>query len=533
MNASSAGAATVPALELRSLTQRFGLFTALNDVDFRVWPQEIVALVGQNGSGKSTLVKVLAGVNVPEDGSRLLVNGREVALPLAGGQFRQLGLSFVHQDLGLVRTLSVTENFLIGDARITASHRPIHWRAEDRRIRDLLASYDVDLDPGALVRDLAPLQQALVAIARAAEDLRSYRESNSAEGSVLFLDEPTVFLPEDEVEFLFGLVRKVVAGGASCVFISHDLSAVERLCERVVVLRDGEIVGDQPMAGVDSERLVELIVGTAQDGTDRTGGGGRTSTSVAGTPARCAVQGLAGGQLRGVDITLQGGETVGLAGLLGSGAEEVPYLLFGSRRADHGTMRLDDATFQIGETEPPSAVARGIGLVPADRRRDGMVPTLTVSENSVILVADKFATFGRLRLSALRELVHGILDRFGVRPRDPGALMGKLSGGNAQKVVIAKWLEIGPRLLLLHEPTQGVDVGARAAIYELLQQASKTGMSTLWVSSDFEELANVCDRVLVLVDGRVTSELSGERLTKDNLNTAVFTSPGATLGTPA
>jgi ribose transport system ATP-binding protein len=521
-----------PALDLRHVTMRFGAFQALRDVDFRVNPGEIVALLGENGCGKSTLVKVLAGVNVPEPGGRLSLGGREVPLPLAPGQFRDLGLSFVHQDLGLARTLSVVENLVVGERGGAASRKPINWRAETRRVREVLDSYGVRVDPRQAINRLPPVAQALVAIVRAAEELKAHRERGDVSHSIVFLDEPTVFLPKAEVEFLFDLVRNVVADGASAVFISHDLAAVRSLCDRAVMLRDGEVAGDAAMTDIDDQRLVDLIVGPA--GSGKVGGTHRRSAD-AGTdmPVRCEVANLTGGRAKNVEFSLRGNEIVGVTGLLGSGAEDVAYLLFGAQRSRRGVARLEGRTVDLRGMTPVEAVRRQMALVPADRRRDAIAPTLTVGENATILVNHNYTAFGRIRSRHVAARVRSLLDRFDVRPRRSNVLIGQLSGGNQQKVVLAKWLEIEPKVLLLHEPTQGVDVAARAQIYRLVRRATEDGMATLWVSSDFEELAAVCDRVLVMADGTIRTELSGDELTEDKISSAVYhysTNAAVTLG---
>lgn len=529
------GAPPRAALELRDITMRFGAFLALRDVDFRVNPGEIVALLGENGCGKSTLVKILAGVNVPEPGGRLSLGGREVPLPLAPGQFRDLGLSFVHQDLGLARTLSVVENLVVGERGSAASRRPINWRAETRRVRKVLDSYGVRVDPRQAINRLPPVGQALVAIVRAAEELKAYRERDDVTHSIVFLDEPTVFLPKAEVEFLFDLVRNVVADGASAVFISHDLAAVRSLCDRAVVLRDGEVAGQSAMSDIDDQQLVDLIVGPA--GSGKVGGTHRRSAD-AGTdmPVRCEVTKLTGGRARDIGLSLRGTEIVGVTGLLGSGAEDLAYLLFGAQRPRQGVATIDDRRVDMRTMTPAEAVRRKMALVPADRRRDAIAPSLTVGENATILVNHDYTTFGRIRSRHVASRVKALLERFDVRPRRSNVPIGQLSGGNQQKVVLAKWLEIRPKVLLLHEPTQGVDVAARAEIYRLVRRATEDGMATLWVSSDFEELAAVCDRVLVMADGAIRTELSGDELTEDKISSAVYyysTNAAVTLGATA
>lgn len=518
----SSPAAGSPALELRSLTMRFGSFLALKGVDFHVHAGEIVALLGENGCGKSTLVKVLAGVNVPEPGSELLLKGESIPLPLAPGQFRNLGLSFVHQDLGLGRTLSVAENLTVAERGSAASRRPINWRRQRQRIRKLLASYDVDIDPATLINQLPPVGQALVAIVRAAEELKAYRTRGDVGQSILFLDEPTVFLPETQVEFLFELVRNIVRDGAGVVFISHDLSAARRLCDRVIVLRDGEVAGTSPMREVTDQQLVDMIVGPASGKLVGLKHRGSADQDVSQQPVVCEVKGLEGGRTLGVDLTMRATEVIGVAGLLGSGAEELPYLLFGAKRADAGDLVIDDKSMAISKMTPFGAVSKRIALVPADRRRDGIVPSMTVAENVTILVSQNYTTGGLLQKRRIADIVQSLLDTFDVRPRRAGALLGQLSGGNQQKVVLAKWLEIKPRLLLLHEPTQGVDVAARAEIYRLVREASTGGMAVLWVSEDFEELATVCDRVLIMADGLIRSELTGDAVTEESISSAVY-----------
>ncbi len=516
---------TVPsgsgALTLRNVTQRFGPFTALRDVDFDVGHGEIVALLGENGSGKSTLVKILAGINVPEEGARLDLDGHEVPLPLAPGQFRELGLSFVHQDLGLSRTLSVVENLAIG--AVETFHGHINWRREYRRVKRVLASYNVDIEPSLTIDHLPPVAQALVAIVRAAEELGRHRERTDLRHSVLFLDEPTVFLPDTEVEFLFDLVRSVSRGGTSTVFISHDLSAVRRLCTRAVVLRDGEVVGEADLSAVSDGELVEMIVGPAKQTLVGHSHRRALEDDVSTRPLRCEVSGLRGGRASGVAFSVRETEVVGIAGLLGSGADDLPYVLFGAQRGQAGTIAVEGKQYALASMTPADAVARGIGLVPADRRRDAIVPSLTVAENTSILVTHRYTTTGRrIQGRRLDRRVREVLERFDVRPRRPDVVIGQLSGGNQQKVVLAKWLEIEPRLLVLHEPTQGVDVAARAEIYRLVRQGTAAGMAVVWVSSDFEELARVCDRVLVMAGGAIRAELTGDDVTEEAISTAVY-----------
>ncbi|MGY1625072.1 sugar ABC transporter ATP-binding protein [Geodermatophilus sp. SYSU D00965] len=520
------------ALELHHVSKTFGATRALQDVSITIERGEVLALLGENGCGKSTLVKVMAGVYDPEPGARMLVDGREVPLPLVAGASRDLGLSFVHQDLGLARPLTVLENLLGGVAERSGSRLRIRWRAEARKARAMLRSYGVDVDPLAVVNDLPPVQQALVAIARAAEELKQYRERTGATSSVLVLDEPTVFLPEEEVQFLFDLVRTIVASGASVVFISHDLPAVREISDRATVLRDGKLAAVVRMSEVTDDEVVELIVGPAIAKLDAFGHGHVHGTHEApAEPPRTFdrspgvglhVEGLRGGQTRGLDLHVAPGEVVGLAGLLGSGAEDVPYLLFGARQATGGELTLGGRTVPVAKQHPGQAVGMGLALIPADRRRDAIAPAVSVAENMMLLVVRRFRKGGRLRNGQLRDTADQRAEALDVRPRRTDLPVGTLSGGNAQKVVVGKWLEIGPQVLLLHEPTQGVDIAARAEIYRVIQRATETGMAVVWVSSDFDELAAVCDRVVVVSGGVAAREIPLADISPEAITSAVY-----------
>jgi len=518
------------ALELHNISKVFGATRALSDVDMTVNHGEVLALLGENGCGKSTLVKVLAGVHEPEPGGRLVVDGTEVPLPMPLGASAGLGLCFVHQDLGLARPLTVLEN-LLGTQEGSTSRWNISWGREARKAREMLRSYGVTVDPLAVVNQLPPVDQALVAIARAAEQLKLHREHTGATSSVLVLDEPTVFLPEEEVSFLFDLIRTVVSRGSSVIFISHDLPAVREIADRLTVLRDGRVVAHAAMADVTDDEIVELIVGpaAAMKATFGHGEGStleRTFDRTRG--AGLEVTGLVGGRLTGLDLSVAPGEVVGLAGLLGSGAEDVPYLLFGARPAEAGEVTVHGATTSISGQQPAAAVNAGLALIPADRRRDAIAPAVSVAENMMLLVVPRFRRRGVLNNRKLRSTADERADALDVRPRRTSVPVGTLSGGNAQKVVLAKWLEIEPKVLLLHEPTQGVDVAARAEIYRVIKRATETGMSVLWVSSDFDELAAVSDRVVIVSGGVATTAIELPDISPEAVTTGVYGAATAT-----
>ncbi len=534
-------AAAPPAVEVRGISKDFTGNRALDKVDLRIGHGEVVGLLGQNGSGKSTLVKVLAGVYDPEPGGHLFVGGEEVALPLAPGQASEIGLSFVYQNLALAGGLSVLENLTLGQ-RIGGGLRswePINWIAEHRAGAAVLDRYDVKLDLDRLTGDLAPVDQARLAIVRAAEDLRRYRTRSGYKHSVLVLDEPTVFLPEEEVDRLFDLIRTVVSEGAAVLFISHDLAAVRAITDRVVVLRDGRVVGEGVTADMPEEVLVDLIVGAAarpgesvpadtapvedRQAVELTLAAMESAGDKAAAGEHVVVEHLTDERVHDLSFEIGAGEILGVAGLIGSGAEELPYLLFGARPAGFGVLRLGAETIDIGGLSPARSVRERIALVPADRAVLGLSQSLTLWENIVMLVEREHYRRGVFHRGELVALAREAIGRFLIRPPRAQHVVSTFSGGNQQKALLAKWLLGRPRLLLLHEPTQGVDVGARRDIYRFVKSAAALHhMAVLWVTTEFGELAEVCDRVMVVTQGRHTATLTGEELTEEAISAAAL-----------
>ena len=537
-------AQATPAVELRNISMQFGSTRALDHVDLRIGHGEVVGLVGQNGSGKSTLVKVLAGFHTPEAGGQMFVGGEELSLPLIPGQANEIGFSFVYQHLALSANLTVLENLMLG-RRITNrtdSAKLIHWNQERQAGGAILDRYGVQLDLDQTSGTLVPVDQARLAIVRAAEDLRLFREQSGAQHSMLVLDEPTVFLPEEDIEDLFNVVRSVVAEGAGVLFISHDLVALRSITDRVVVLRDGKVVAESAMKDIEEEVLIDLIVGAATKPKisaetavvlpEAEGTSARAPEELAtdsGTAARIgipiAVDGLRGGRIHDLSFDIEPGEIVGVAGLIGSGAEDLPYLLFGAEPAAGGTLRLGDETLVLASMKPTRSQRAGMALVPADRALYGLSAPLSVWENIVMLVEDEYYRGGRFHRGEMVELAREAIERFNIRPPLTDVAAGSLSGGNQQKVVMAKWLLARPRFMLLHEPTQGVDVGARRDIYRFVASAAAVdGMSVLWVSTDFGELAEICSRVIVVSGGRSIGTLSGAELNEDTISAAALRS---------
>jgi len=519
----SSAAATVPALKASNLAKSFGGVQALKGVDLTINSGEVVALLGENGSGKSTLVKILSGYHVPEPGGSLQTNGTDVPLPVPLGQARTVGLSFVYQDLGLAGELQVVENLFVGHrvTRGAGSFGRINWGAERERAREIFKSYGVDLDPSAQVGRLRPTSQALLAIVRATEELREYRGQHGQSGGVLVLDEPTVFLPEHEKVFLFDLVRRVVADGLGVLFVSHDMTAVREIAHRAVVLRDGAKVGDVQVADASDADLIELVSGHRLDRSmiERATTYGSETAVEASADVVLSVKDARGGRVRGITFDLHAGEILGIAGLLGAGSEDLPYVLFGDTPGASGQLTLPDWSGDVSELSPSKSIDLGVALVPADRKQQGAVADLTVGLNMLSLSLKDFMQGGFLRIDKLIGTANQRAETYDVRPRDASLNMSALSGGNQQKVVLGRWLEQNPRVLLLHEPTQGVDVATRQQIYELMRERAAQGVGILWVSTDFDELATVSHRILLcahgVIQGAIAPPYSRDRITSE------------------
>jgi len=512
--------AALPVLSLSNMGKSFGGARALKGVSFRVMPGEIHGLLGKNGSGKSTLVKILAGFHAPDPEGRLEFNGMVVDLPLRPGDFRRLGMSFVHQNLGLVPSLTVLENLRFAELTASGSHF-INWRKQRQLAVEALARFDVALDPDRRIDRLTPVERALLAIIRAFEESRIAREANGKPGLVL-LDEPTPFLPQEGVETLFRLVRSIASLGSSVIFISHDIDEVMRLTDHITVLRDGEVAGELETATASHDEVIELIVGRRIAHAVV-----RPPVPDGSRPVRARLDNIAGKLLEASNIEVKRGEVLGLTGLIGSGYDEIPYLAFGARPSRSGTIRIDsDETIALSEMSPARAIGLGFALLPADRQAASGVDSLPIVDNMFLPDVARFFRGGRMRNADMIEEARALGAKYEVRPNEPHLKLSALSGGNAQKVLVARWMNRNPALLLLDEPTQGVDVGTCRQISLAIRAAASRGMSVICASSDAEQLADICDRVLVFARGRVCAEITGGDLTKEGIAHACYTSVG-------
>lgn len=493
-----------PALWLRHLSKRFGGAQALDDVSLELLPGEVLGLLGQNGSGKSTLIKVLAGFHAPEPGAELEIHGETVKLPVPPGTTEREGLAFVHQNLGLVPSLTVLENLRMGTI---ANHTRwwVNWREESKRARDTFSRFGLSIDPGARIADLPQVERALVAIVRAFEAVQS---PGRAHAGILVLDEPTPFLPAAGVEQLFTLVRAIVRDGASVIFVSHDVDEIKQITDRATVLRDGRLAGTLVTAQATHEDFIELIVGRKVELFHA------QPHDLSTAPIAVAVRDVSGGALAGVSLDIRRGEILGFAGLMGSGFDDLPYVIYGARTATSGTLLLPGKRERaLLEMSPNAAIAEGIALLPSDRLGAAGIGALPVADNVSLPVLHQFRSL-LLDWGAIFDRVAALGTSYQVRPNQPAMTLASLSGGNQQKVLLAKWMQTEPRLLMLDEPTQGVDVGARQHLFAALAEAAARGSAVVVASTDYDQLAQICDRVLIFARGAVVAELTGSAISK-------------------
>jgi len=489
------------ALRIRSMSKTFDGVTVLHDLDLDIAPGEVHGLVGENGSGKSTFVKILGGLHSPDDGSSASVWDEELSFPVARPQ--QHGIAIIHQDLALYDGMSVSENIGISSGFDTTMLGLFRRSRERRIVQDLLREFDVDLDPDVLVGGLTPSEQSVVAILRGLRLLRKHQSHQ-----VLILDEPTAALSQAESQKLLSIIRGLAARGTAILFIGHRLQEVLSVCDRVSVLRSGRLVATVEARATSDTDLVTMMLGYELGAfyPDRH------------LPDRerevLSVSGLSGGSISDLDLTTYRGEVLGVTGLAGMGQDEVGYLLVGHGRRTSGTV-------SIGGVEVHASVGQarraGLVLVPGNRQRDSVWMEGTAVENLTIPFLDRFAPRQLLNGRKEKGFAAAEMRRFDVRPMQPAQHVSRFSGGNQQKLVLARWLQTHPKVLLLHEPTQGVDAGAKKEIFELIRAASDEGLSVIIFSSDIEEIVNVCHRVLILDHGSVVAEIPQHQLSEDTV----------------
>jgi ribose transport system ATP-binding protein len=507
---------------MEGITKRFAAATALDGVDFNLDGGEAHALVGENGAGKSTLVKIMTGVH-RRDAGRVWLDGAPVDFRTPAAA-QAAGVVAVHQEIHLLRYRSVAEN--IGVGREPRRFGLVDWRAVHAEAARALAALDLDIDPRATLGTLSTAQQQMVAIARGV----------SLGARVLVLDEPTSSLADREVASLFDVVRRLRSAGVGIVYISHRFDELYALCDRVTVLRDGRLVDTRPLAELDRLELVALMLGKSRDAVHAGGAtsfgrraagdtaaairDGATAGATAGsTPLLEATHLRRGTKLRDVSVAVRAGEIVGLAGLLGAGRSETARALFGAAPADGGEARMQERPF--APRTPADAIRAGVAYLSEDRRTDGIIPELSVRENLTLAALPALTQRGIVSRGRQRAIVERFMRRLGIRARSADQPIRELSGGNQQKVLIARCLATEPKLLLLDEPTRGIDLGAKAEIQSLIGELAASGLGVLLASSELEELVEGCGRVVVLRDGRSVAELAGDAVTPDGIMAAM------------
>ncbi|WP_407986448.1 sugar ABC transporter ATP-binding protein [Kitasatospora sp. CMC57] len=481
-----------PVLEVRGIRKEFPGVVALDGVDFRLFPGEVHALMGENGAGKSTLIKVLTGV-YESDGGQVTLAGQTVRI---GGplEAQQAGISTVYQEVNLCPNLSVAENIFIG--REPRRFGMIHWSELRRRAAASVAALDLDIDVTTPLNSHSIAVQQLVAIVRAVD----------VQAKVLILDEPTSSLDRDEVRQLFTVLRRLRDQGVAILFVSHFLDQIYEICDRLTILRGGRQEGEYLTSELNQGQLVARMIGGELTGLAELADAARTEPT--GTSFLRA-EGLGRrGAVEPYDLAIRPGEVVGLAGLLGSGRTEAARLLFGADQSDQGTLKIDGTVTAL--RSPRAAIGHGIAFCSENRKTEGLVGELTVRENIVLALQAARGWTRPLSRSAQDELAIRWIRALDIRPNNPEALIRNLSGGNQQKVLLARWLITDPKLLILDEPTRGIDIGAKTEIQKLVAKLAGDGMSVLFISAELEEVLRLSHRVGVLRDHRLVAELRND-----------------------
>ncbi|MBP3950868.1 sugar ABC transporter ATP-binding protein [Bacillus suaedae] len=489
-----------PRLVMECISKEFPGVKALSNVNFRLFPGEVHSLMGENGAGKSTLIKVLTGV-YSIDGGTVTLEGEpvEITTPL---EAQELGISTVYQEVNLCANLSVAENIFIGRQRMKNGR--IHWKEMNQRAEELLLRLNLKIDVTQLLSSYSVAIQQMIAIARAL----------NVKAKVLILDEPTSSLDRDEVNQLFAVIRQLKQDGLSIVFVSHFLDQVYEITDRITVLRNGRLIGEYMTKELPRIELVSKMIGKK---LDEVGSKAEVNVQKEKGEAFLQVKKLARkGSISPFNLELHAGEIVGLAGLLGSGRTELARVLFGADKADSGEMMIKGQKVRFHS--PKQAIAHGIAFCSEDRKAEGIIPDLTIRENIILALQGTRGWFKYIPKKKQIEIANDYISLLNINPNNPEQLIKNLSGGNQQKVMLARWLIIHPHLLILDEPTRGIDVGAKAEIMKLMHSLSVKGMSILFISSELEEVLRTCEKIAILRDQEKVTEIeNNESVTEQEI----------------
>jgi len=493
---------STPILRAKGLVKRFSGVTALAGVDVELAGGEVHALVGENGAGKSTLIKILTGAYW-RDAGEMELEGRAVDFR-SPKEAQAAGVVAVYQEVNLLSFRTVAENIYLG--REPRRWGFIDWKRMNADASALLTRLGLAINPRATLGDLSIALRQMVAIARGV----------SLNAKVVFLDEPTSSLTEREVSILYDVIRRLKAEGAAVVYISHRFDELYAVCDRVTVLRDGRLVGTRPLEGLERLDLVCMMLGKQRDEL-RKGTTAFDKHEAAATGGRAkllrAEKLSSGRRLKDVTVEVERGEIVGMAGLLGSGRTETARAIFGADQVESGKVELEGATLKL--RTPGDAIEAGVALLPEDRKAEGIIPELSVRENLTLAALPMITKFGVVSRAKQREIVDRFMKRLSIKASSPEQKIRELSGGNQQKVLLGRWLCRNPKLLLLDEPTRGIDIGAKGDIQELINELAEQGLGVLMISSELEELVEGCSRVIVMRGGERAAELRGDQISSD------------------
>ncbi len=486
-----------PILLMEHISKSFPGVRALGDVSFQVEKGEIHALLGENGAGKSTLMKILTGA-IPRDSGTIYLRGQATEID-SPGRAQALGISMIHQELALIPYLNVGQNIYLGREPRGALPGLIAWSTLYDEAREQLARLNIDIDPSTLVASLSIAQRQMVEIAKAL----------SLNADIIVMDEPTSALSERETETLFSLMRSLKEQGVTIIFISHRIEEVFAIADRVTVLRDGQLVGVAPISEVDMGQVVRMMVG-------RELGEMYPKEEVARQEVVLRVKGLSRGHdLWDIDLELYSGEILGLAGLVGAGRTLLARALFGIDPVDKGEIWIDSRPVRLDS--PQKAIALGMGFVPEERTAQGLFLGMAVRQNITISALGKISRLGFVNFRQAVGLAQEYVQRLNIRTPSLRQRVRNLSGGNQQKVVLAKWLSLNPKVLILDEPTRGIDVGAKAEIHALMSQLAKQGMGIIMISSELPEILGISDRIMVMHEGRIVAEFQRDEASQDEI----------------
>ena len=492
-----------PILEVGRVTKRFPGVLALDGVTFELRPGEVHALVGENGAGKTTLIKVITGVYRPDEG-QVLFNGEEVSFA-DPRESQAAGISTIYQEINLIPLLSVAQNVFLG-REPRNSLGLIDKASMNRAAAEILKRYGIQADVTAPLRSLGLGVQQMVAIARAI----------SVDARVVIMDEPTSSLEAREVETLFGVIGQLREEGVGVIYVSHRLEELYEICDRVTVLRDGRVAHTGELSDLSRLQLIAHMLGRELAEVEKEGATGFGEEHETAREPILVAQGLTQHpRLREVSLDVRPGEVVGLAGLLGAGRSETAKAIFGAEPIDSGSVRMEGKDIKTGS--PGAAIKAGIAFLPEDRKLEGIIPDLSVKENIVAAAMPRLARAGMVSEKAQAELVEEFVQSLGIKASSPDQPVRELSGGNQQKVLLARWLCMNPKVLILDEPTRGIDVGAKAEIQKLVDDLAVKGLGVILISSELEEITEGSDRVVALREGTVVGSLSEEEITEGNL----------------